>query len=189
MKKITITLLLLLAVLTMTAQTQTVDLSNMTEDITLGADNCGANNTQVQYITTGDVNLNDYHLYLRHVTLDIMGNLTGPGHLHGCNASVYVQGFIDTDEHVHPDHLPNYIHIQHGIDMSSDPLKTVDYLLSAQYTYTNKVLVFKFSGRIVVYNLLSQVLIDKVSDTIDLSQLSDVIVIIRTEKGSMKLLR
>lgn len=179
MKKITITLLLLVAVLTMTAQTQTVDLSGLTDDMQLGS-NCGQD--PEVFITSGDMNLNGFTLTLKNVTLDVMGNFNGEGTIeNSCSQNcsmIYIQGVDQSNSTV-----------DSCIEFSSDPLKTVNYLWSDQYTYNNKVLVFKFSGRVVVYNLLSQTLIDTVSDTIDLSQLNDVIVIVRTEKGSMKLLR
>ena len=58
-----------------------------------------------------------------------------------------------------------------------------------RYKKADKLLLLKQSGRVVVYNLLSQVLFDEVTDSVDLSQLTAVVVIVKTEQGSLKLLR
>lgn len=98
MKKL-LAVLVLLVSLTLTAQT-TIDLSGMTDDVTLGQ-NCSSSQTPEQYVTTGDVNLNGFELDLRNVILVINGNLNGDGEIEGCGqSSLCVSGSIQNDPEI-----------------------------------------------------------------------------------------
>ena len=76
MKKLFLsTVLLVLTTVMSFSQTQ-IDLSDLTEDIDQGQ-NCSSFQTTQQFITTGNVNLNDYKIDLRSVDFIIVHDLTG----------------------------------------------------------------------------------------------------------------
>jgi hypothetical protein len=71
---------------------------SLTSDITLGQ-NCG--NGQHETFTYQEVNLNDYTINLRNVTLNVLSNLNGPGSITKCgnqnNSFVCVMGTIQNN--------------------------------------------------------------------------------------------
>lgn len=185
--------MLLFVTTTMSAQIY-IDLSNMTETIHLGENDCSGE--QTHYITTGDVNLNGHKIELEYVFLEVMGDINGHGKIHGhqgCDTStVYVQGVVNTSEHVHP-HLPNYIKIQDNVEITSDPLRVETEVLlpRVHYVYNRQTKVLSLTGEqeVRVYNTLGQLLISEFTDAINLSQLDNAVVIVRTKNGGLKLLR
>lgn len=80
------------------ANSQTViDLSNMTENITIGQ-NCSNSQEQEQFITNGDVNLNGFTVDLRNSLLSVNGNINGEGNIQGCgNSKVCKTGSIQNN--------------------------------------------------------------------------------------------
>ena len=153
---------------------------------TLYGSNCGQPHEPMVIVIPGDLILNNFVLTLKNVSLDVMGDIIGPGSIiNECDkkcSTIYVQG-----------QQQNQIDIDGCIDFTSDPLSVgqIRMLATDEYRYkkADKLLILKQSGRVVVYNLLSQVLFDEVTDSVDLSQLTAVVVIVKTEHGSLKLLR
>ena len=179
MKKL-FTLLLIVMSITLTAQTY-VNLSEMNGDIDLGG-NCPNFQEQEVFITTGDANLNGNVVRLRNARLEIMGKYNGPGEIDGCGqATVYIQGAIQNGGEID----------ESNVEVTGDPLRTNTYLLKSEYNYSRgtKLLTFKTPMRVQVYNMLGQIFIDTTSDSINLSQLSEGLVLVKTEKGFIKLVR
>ena len=92
--------IILLIVLTSTINAQiTIDLSNLTENITLG-NNCSSSQYPEEFETIGDVNLNGFELHLKNANLRINGNLNGPGEITHCNndnSHLCITGFTNNN--------------------------------------------------------------------------------------------
>lgn len=94
--KTPITILAIMLTTILTAQT-VVNLSGMTQDVTLGQ-NCSNSQAQQEFVTYLDVNLNGKKLDLRNAHLTVYANINGNGRIEGCgNSKICTTGAIQNN--------------------------------------------------------------------------------------------
>ena len=92
----TITILLILLSININAQTS-IDLSNMTSNVTLGQ-NCGNNQEVTDYVTPSGLNLNGFVLRLKNANLVVTGDIEGLGNIILCgNSTICTNGTIQNN--------------------------------------------------------------------------------------------
>ncbi len=174
MKKV-LSVLVLLMSLTLTAQTS-VNLSGMTEDVTLGQ-NCSTSQTPQEYITTGDVNLNGFELNLKNVNLTVIGNVNGSGDIEYCGQSqMCVNGNIQ-----------NSPEIEDGLDCST--LSNTEFTTKDSFSFSNvtKRVTIRNSQYIKVYDLSGKTVLSTKEETLDFSTLRCGVYVFASDKFAKKL--
>ena len=160
------------------SQTQ-IDLSGLTEDIDLGQ-NCSSSQTPQEFITTGDVNLNGYEIDLRNSILIITGNLNGPGEIDGCGQSeLCVQGVVQNNPEIDDVSTCSTLGINNVI---AEKLKV-------QYDVNTQIITIPNVQFIIVYDLTGKLIRKSELDNISISNISNEILLLYTNKGTFKFLR
>lgn len=170
-------LFLMLGSLTLTAQT-TIDLSGMTEDVTLGQ-NCSASQTPQEYVTTGDVNLNGFELDLRNVNLTVNGNINGGGEIEACGQStICYTGAIQNN--------PEFDDIT---AVSCSTLSNPEFTTEDRFSFDNrtKTVTIKNSKFIKVFDMNGREVLSTKEETLNFSTLSDGLYIFKSDKFTKKL--
>lgn len=174
MKKF-ITVLVLLLSLTMFSQT-TIDLSGMTEDITLGQ-NCSQSQTPEEFVTTGDANLNGFTINLKNSNLTVTGNLNGNGEIEGCGqSSLCVNGATQNN--------PN---IEDGLDCNTLSNNEVELTPVFSFSNVTKTIKIHNSTFIHVYSMTGQLVLESKGDTLRFEGLPTGIYIFKGDNLTRKL--
>ncbi|MDC7249138.1 MAG: T9SS type A sorting domain-containing protein [Sphaerochaetaceae bacterium] len=174
MKKIMFIFALLFSAI-MVAQTP-IDLSGMTEDITLGS-NCSSSQTPEHYVTTGDLNLNGFTLHLKNVLLEVSGNVNGGGEISYCGSS----------ELCASGNVQNNPTIENGL--SCNTLSTDEVGLTPVYSFSNltKTITIHNSTFIKVFDMTGKMVLSTDEDTLNFSKLTAGIYIFKADNFTRKL--
>jgi len=169
--------LLFLALLaTALGNAQTVlDLSGMTSNRILGS-SCGGE--LERFKTTGDLNLNGFTLTLQNATLEVIGNVNGSGSIFYCGNSVLCSR----------QSTQNNPQIQAGLSRNCQSLGIREFK-KIRYEYRNYLLTVPDAKSIQIYDLKGRLVKSFLGTEINLEDLKTAVYLIKTDLGTIKLLR